>query len=519
MKRKGFQNFRLWIMVVAVTVLGAVSASAQVNAAFTAESTALAVGETGSWTVTLTNPDVTDITGGTLVVTVPDDFTVTNAGGGAELAGPPHTLTWTPINLTGGGGSAAFTFEAHPDCAAASGQTMSADFNSGASTTTSSSIAVSYPLMSLELVDSGGGTVTTASVGDSVTWVLTIENNGTGNMVTGADVAFTLGAGFSFSSITSSTANTTPAALTPGTAVNWNTGTIPAGGSAVYSITGTVSSCNLNELVNNVTVDWSDGVTNCNAVQHTGSTSIELVIHEPAVVITVNNPGLIPYCTGTSASITVDNTAGAGPAENFTLKMAGWPASWAVSNVTNGVTWNSGTSTFSLPDIAAGAALTFNFDVDPAAGCSVTDSATLLFLPDYTNECGATYGTEYFNPVTGPQTWTMEAPISPTVTATKSGPTSVQVGDTNLSYTIQVTYSGPTDVLPYTATITDDYPDATQIGLSSGFLVTNADGGTDDGSTITWGHTFTASPETVTYTVVMDAPTDECAADLSPKTC
>jgi len=511
MRKKGFQIVRLWVLILAVTMLGAVTASAQIATSFTAETTSLSVGQTGNWTVTVTNNGTSDVTGGTLVVTIPDDFTVSAAGGGTEVTGPPHTLTWSGISLTAGGGNASFSFEAHPDCAAGSGQTMSAGFNSGASTGTSSSITVTYPLMSVDLVDTAGDTVTSASVGDNVTWVLTIDNSGTGDMITGADTAFTLGAGFSFVSITSPSGHNLPGALTPGSAVNWNTGSILTGGSAVYRITGTVSNCNLNELVNSVTVDWSDGVTNCNTVQHTGSTSIALVIHEPAISITVNNPGQIPYCSGTTASITVDNSTGAGPAENFTLQVQGWPAEWAVSNVTNGVTWNAGTTTFTLPDIAAGNTLTFNFNIDPAAGCSVASSATLLFLPDYANECGATYGTEYFNPVTGPQTWTMEAPVSPTVTATKSGPTSAMVGDTGLTYTIQVTFSGPTDNLPYTATITDDYPDATQIGLSSGFTVTNADGGTDNGATITWTHSFTTSPETVTYTVVMDAPTDDCA--------
>ena len=511
MKRRGLCKFHTWATALAITVLSAVSASAQVNASFTAESTSLTVGETGSWTVTVTNNDTTAVSGGSLVVTIPDDFTVTNGGGASENAGPPHTLTWSSIDLAAGGGSASFTFNAHPDCAAGSGQTMDADFNSGAATAVSSSIAVLYPLMNLELVDSNGDTVTSASVGDSVTWVLTIDNSGTGDMVTGADISFTLGAGFSFTSISSSSGHTTPGALTPGTAANWNTGTITAGGSAVYQIVATVTSCNLNELTNSVTADWSDGTSNCNAVQHSGSTSIALIIHEPAVEITVNNPGQIPYCTGTTASITVDNSTGAGPAENFTLAVQGWPAQWSVSNVTNGVAWDGASATFTLPDIAAGNSLTFQFNIDPAAGCSVTDSATLMFLPNYTNECGAVYGTKYFNPVVGPQTWTMESPVSPTVTATKSGPTSVLLGETGLTYTIDVTYTGPTDNLPYMATITDDYPDAAQIGLTDGFTVTDPDGGSDNGSTITWTHQFTASPETVTYTVVMNAPTDTCA--------
>ncbi len=464
MERNGLRNFRVWTVALAIAVLGTVSAFAQINTSFTAETTTLAVGETGSWTVTVTNNGATGISGAQLVVTIPDDFTVSNAGGGTEAAGPPHTLTWAGISLTGGG-SAAFTFEAHPNCGAGSGQIMTADFNSGDATAVSSSITVTYPLMNLAFVDSGGDTVTTASVGDSVTWILTVENNGTGDMVTGADLSFTLGAGFSFMSISSSTGHTTPGALTPGSAVNWNTGTISAGGNAVYQIVGTVATCNLTDLTNLVTANWSDGTTNCNTVQHTGSTSISLVIHEPAISITVNNPGQIPYCSGTTASITVDNSGGAGPAENFTIKVQGWPASWAVSHVTNGVVWDSGTATFTLPDIAAGDTLTFDFDIDPAAGCSVTNSARLVFLPDYTNECGVTDGTEYFTPVIGPQTWTMEAPVSPTVTASKTGPTTVMLGDTGLSYTIQVTYSGPTDNLPYTATITDDYPDGGDLPL------------------------------------------------------
>ena len=509
---RNLANLTIKMIMVMLFGLATAVTQAQVQAVFTLEAGSLTVGEIGSWTVTLTNPDPADVTGGSLTVTLPDDFSVTGfTSGGTETAGPPHTIVWTGITIPASGGTVSYSFQARPDCGAGSGQALEISFEPGSVTTSSSSITVTYPLMVLDLTDSALSTVTSASVGDSVTWILTIENSGTGDMVTGGDVSFTLGGAFLFTAIVSSTGHNTPVGLTPGVTENWNTGVINAGSSAVYQITAVVDGCDLDELVNTATADWSDGTANCNSVQHAGSTSIELLIREPDVELTVNNPGQIPYCSGTTASITVDNN-GLGPANDLSIIALGWPAEWAISNMTGGVTWNAGTSTFTLPDVGAGDNITFNFDVDPAAGCSVTDAATLLFLPNYTNECGSVYGTEYFNPVVGPQNWSMEPPVSPTVTVDKSGPTSVLVGENGLVYTIDVTYSGPANVLPYTATIIDDYPDATQIGLASGFSVVDPDGGTDNGDTISWTHTFTSSPETVSYTVVLDAPLDECAA-------
>ena len=501
------------LIITAAIVFSPLWAFAAPQVSFTQESTTLSVGEEGAWKVTITNPDEGSITDATLVVTLPNDFTVTNNGGATESTSPTHSLTWTGLSLSGNGGVVDLTYSARPNCGAETGQIMSANFNSSAATATSSSITVGYPQLSLQFADSSGSTVTTAAKGDSVTWLLTLTNSGTGALGTGADISFTLGAGFSFLSISSSSSHNTPTGgLTPGAPVAWNTGLLEAGDSAVYEIAGTVAGCNLSDLINSVRANWSDGQDNCLGSDLTGSTSIALATKEPNISITVNNPGLIPYCSGATASITVSNSSGTGAAENFTLRVQGWPPEWAVSGVTNGVTWDGDTSTFDLSSIAAGESLIFKFNIDPAAGCSVTNSATLLFLPNYTNDCGVIYGTEYFTPVTGPQTWTMEPSVSPTITVVKTGPNNVNVGDTGLVYTITVTYSGPSDVLPYTATITDDYPDSTQTGLNQGFTVVDAGGGTDNGGAITWSHTFNASPETVTYTVIMNAPTDPCSA-------
>lgn len=268
-------------------------------------------------------------------------------------------------------------------------------------------------------------------------------------------------------------------------------------------------------LSNDVSVKWTDGAADC-ATPSTASASVVLEILEPDVSITVTNPSPLGYCptSVTRAEITVTNN-GAGPAQNFTLEMDNWPATWQVTPVTSGVTFDSATSTFSLPDIGASAGLTFQFDIEPGGGCPAAGSAVLLFLPQYENQCGNVHGTTYYTPVVGPQTWTMASPDTPTFTITKTGPGNAQVGQTGLVYTIDVTYTGPAAALPYTVDVTDDYPGSARTGLADGFVVSHiTGGGVDDTSanTITWSNvTFNSPGDSVQYTVTMDAPTDPCA--------
>ena len=493
-----------FIFLLAILVLP-LSALAALQVSFIQENPSLSIGEEGTWEVKITNPDSDDVTT-SLTVTLPSDFTITDAGGGTENAGPPQTLEWTGISISGNDGSATRTYRARPNCDVVDGQEMEA--GAGSATAFSTAITIEIPVVGVSLLDDLGNTVTDANVGDIITWELTVDNSGEGTLAAGADITFTLGAAFSFDSITSPS-HTVPPTLAQGSATTWNSGEILADGMAEYQITATVTGCDRTALNNDVSVTWTDGTTECPASPFTASASVSLEILEPAIAITVTNPGPLGYCPSevTTAEVIIENS-GDGPAQNFTLQMNGWPATWQVTPQTAGVTFDPAMGTFSLPDVEAGDTLTFQFDIQPGGACPPADTATLLFLPQYDNQCGETFGTRYFTPVVGPRTWTMGAPESPTFTVDKSGPTEVEVGEEGLFYTVQVTYTGPEDVLPLTVDVTDDYSDMV------GFTITGiTGGGNDDGSgTITWSNVdFTSNGSFVEYQITMDAPTDPCA--------
>ena len=320
----GARRCGAWAVFLLLTLgLAASPAFAALQVGFTQQSPSLSIGESGTWRVTVTNPDPTPVNNPTLVVTLPLDFTVTSAGGGIESIGPPHTLTWTLPAVAANGGTQTVTFQARPNCNAETGQDITAQVNPpGGASALSAPITVKPPLITVTLVDTLGSTVTNGSVGDTVTWVLSVENTGTGDLVQGANISFTLGSAFTFLSIGSSTGNNTPGSLTPGAPVLWNTGLIAAGAQALYQIQAVISGCNPVELINEVAMNWTDGSTPCLSQPKTTSNSVALIIREPQVDIIPNDPSPIGYCDGSEASITITNLNAEGPANLFELEIA-----------------------------------------------------------------------------------------------------------------------------------------------------------------------------------------------------
>ncbi|MCD6268612.1 MAG: DUF11 domain-containing protein, partial [Deltaproteobacteria bacterium] len=498
---------RILIIICFLSLSWASVSIAALQLAFTQEALSLSIGEEGTWEVTATNPDPAAVNNATLTVTLMPDFTVTDPGGGTESAGPPHTLTWAGINLPANGGLRVVSYKARPNCGANSKEPMAAviTYGSGLSDTADSkSIKVETPVVSVSLVDANGNTVADASIGDVITWTLTIDNTGNGNVAAGADIK--LDASLNSFTISSPTGHALPGSIIPGTPIIWNSGLINAHVYAEYTIDLTVTVCSRDDEDNGVEVNWSDGNgTPCLSSPIIANASINLKINEPKISIDVTDPGPLGYCPGskTTAQIKITNS-GTGPAENFLLMMDNWPATWQVTPITPGLTFDDNINIFEIADIPAGDSLTFEFDIEPGSGCPVTDSATLLFLPFYTNQCGKIYGTTYYTPVVGPQTWTMAIPAPPTFTVVKIGPSDADVGETGLTYTIRTTYTGPDLASPYATDIIDHYPPE--------FDLTNDGGGSVDSSqhTITWPAQFQNSGDFIEHTIVMDVPNDPC---------
>ena len=513
------------LLVSLMFLAAASSARAALNVEFTQTPGPLSVGKPGEWAVTITNPDPDDVTGVELTITLPTDpadaakayLSVVNPGGGSESGPPVHALTWSNLAIPGGD-AISVRFEAYPLCNAGTGRLLFAGIQPQGLTAASGPMVVNRPLIAVTLLDALGNSVTKGHLGDTVIWTLTLDNSGSGDVARGADIDFTLGSNFQFTSIASGSGHQLPATINPGITATWNSGPIPSGGQATYTIEAVVAGCDRLALVNEASINWGDGTGDCLAQSRQQTSSVALEIQEPGISLTVQNPGPIDYCNGSKAGITIENT-GDGPAENFILRVPAWPREWGVSGLTDGVTFQedaiNGGFFFSIPAIAPGETLDIAFDVTIKDGsCDVTSGETLLFLPEYTNHCGPVFGTVYTTPVNPAQNWSVGPQDAPTFTVTKAGPAEALVGDTGLVYQITVTYTGPASALPYTASIVDDYPDALQTGLADGkgFIVTDAGGGTDDGEKITWSHTFNNPGDSAAYTVIMDAPLDECAA-------
>ncbi|GBC61613.1 hypothetical protein DENIS_2575 [Desulfonema ishimotonii] len=459
----------------------------------------------------ITDSDSAAVSNATLVVDLPSDFTVSNSGGGSETAGPPHTLTWSNLEVPEGEGLV-LTFTATPICNANTGQQMTATVTGG-DFDISDQIVVGNPVLTVELVDSDGDSVSEKQVGDTVTWTLTVENIGNADLGgSGATIDFILGNDFGSPSIATTSGHATPDDPFSNGLNTWTTGPITQTVPALYEITATVERCNRSNLVNDVDVSWA-----CQTAD-TLHASVALEILEPNVEITMTTPPpeYISYCGGSDIKISIKNT-GAGPAEGFKLKLPeDWPDSWSIDNdkISCGladceVTFetDSGEKYFSISDIDGGATLPFTFNVSPGS-CDAATEAIVYFIPEYVNQCGPEDGTEYSTPVIDPQVWKMEsrtAGVAPVFSITKELISGTPELGQDLTYKITVTYDGPDG--SYVANIRDTYN--LKYTFSS---ATNTDGFNHTAPNIDWTHTFTTSGDSVTYEVTLTAPTDPCDA-------
>jgi len=484
------------------------SASAALEVEFTQEATTLSIGEVGLWEATITNPDPGDVVNGELVVTLPDDFTLTDAGGGTEVL-VPHTLTWTGLTITGNNGTNIQTFEARPQCNATNLQQMDAVVNPGGVAASSGSITIGNPLVTVSLLDGADSSSTDAFLGDTITWYLTISNNGDGDVAQGADIAFTLGEHLNFVSISSSTGHATPPSLTPAVEEIWNSGSIAIGAQAIYEIEATVVQCDPVKLVNDVYVNWTDGDSDCLTQDIFANASVALEIRAPLLAITYTPPAPFDYCSTGQGQIEVDNNAGVGPAVTPEIEVIGLPGGWEISNPSSGVTWDAPSSTFTTPDVPAGDTLVFTFDIGTTDGsCPAATSTNLILSPTYYDECYP-LGTTFFPPLIGPEVFSIDGSTIPSITVEKTGPSSAGLSETNLQYTLSVTYNAPSGSI--VMDIEDDYPDSAQTGLTDGFVVTDAAGGTDASGVLTWSNVTLIAGVPWVQTITMTAPTDECA--------
>jgi len=334
-----------------------------------------------------------------------------------------------------------------------------------------------------------------ASVGDLVTWTITVENTGLGS-VSNVEIVDVLDSGVAFSSASNGGSNA-------GQTTTWDAGTTPAlgliaeGEAVSVQLVAEVIACS--GLINNVNATWgcgpSDVCYDTALDEGTATASLNLLVENPALMFDVPDITLA-YCTDdTQVQIPITNS-GAGAARNVTLCCSIHIYEVDATRLPAGVSYDSGC--FIIPDIAPSE--TFNLDFyilhSDVNWCGSVPSGTNTFELTYTNDCGIPF-------VSYPQFSNCTSEPGPSLAVTKTGPESLRLGEIG-SYDITVAYVGSVDcggTSPGTITVVDTYPE--------GFTVVAPSGGIVDGGarTIAWSYDPNLDPP-FAETIQLQAPTD-----------
>ena len=341
-----------------------------------------------------------------------------------------------------------------------------------------------------------------ASVGDVVTWTITVENTGVGT-VSNVILTDILGPGLAFTSATAAGQNAGQTTL-------WDKTTTPAleqiavGDSVTVQLSAEVIACS--GLYNDVDAAWGCGSSeSCfdTAVDDgTATASLKLVVANPALSFTPPNV-MLSHCTDETAGLIQVTNSGAGWARDVQICCSIAYLQVDPTRLPAGTTYSDGC--FQLPDIAPNSTFDLTFyvlhpDVD---WCANGPSGPNTFQLTYANDCGIPFAAY-------PQFSTLSSESGPLLRVDKTGPDSLRLGETG-AYTIAVEYVGSLDCgggIPGSVAIVDTYPE--------GFTVSDAADGTVDpvNRTITWSYDPTVDPA-FTETIRLQAPTD-CGYCTSP---
>ena len=334
-----------------------------------------------------------------------------------------------------------------------------------------------------------------ASVGDLVTWTITVENTGIGT-VSNVEVVDVLGSGLAYNSDTGNGVNA-------GQTTTWDAGTTPAlasidvDASVSIDLTAEVISCS--GLVNDVDASFGCGpADSCFNTATDGGTaiaSLRLLVDNPALSFTPPNV-TVAYCTDETAGLVQIVNSGLGTARHVSLCCDFAHLAVDPSRLPPGTSYAD--NCFSIPDIPGGETFDLTFFVlHPTVDwCAEGPSGANVFELSYTNDCNIPF-------VAYPQFSTLSSSSGPSLVVTKTGPDFLRLGETG-DYDVSVEYVGSADCgggSPGPVTIVDTYPE--------GFTVVDPAGGTVDMGTrtITWAYDPTIDPP-FSETVQLQAPTD-----------
>jgi len=411
--------------------------------------------------ITIQNPSATETaTNAVAVATIPAGFAIIDAGGGSVIG---QQITWSigtldPLETW----NTTITLEV--TCTAVSGQILVNVTYDGGSSQGSIYLSVQPGAVTITKTPS----VIHASIGDTVTWTITIESTGLGP-IRNVVVQDTLGAGLTYIS-------SSPSGNNVGQTTTWDSTHILAlalmapGATVTITMDARVDACS--NLENDAQASWGCDGTPCET--ETAQASVQLILKEPEISYTLPD-FQVPYCSSdTEFTISITND-GTGTAHNFYLYVDF--GSLSVVNVTSplGASYNTAEKKFEIGDIDPGT-VDLTFTLSSSDWCSAS-SGTSLFKPEYTDDCGNVFSPPW-------QLSSYSITNIPSLSVSKTGaPATIYLGE-SITYSITATYSGSTSCLlgsgASNITVVDTIP--------SGFTITDAGGGTVSplGDTITW---------------------------------
>lgn len=318
----------------------------------------------------------------------------------------------------------------------------------------SDSIDVNFPILKLDFTPS----VISAHRFDNVTAQVSVENMGTGPM-------------YHVLINNTPSAGLTPSYSTAG-GLNWSYSKLEPGEKRTENISFIVNSCT--NLVNDVQAAWGCNSTPCGSQYAKGS--ILFISRDPNLDYTVSpNPISVPYCGNRTVNVSLSNV---GPDVSYVLDLAlefsGMPGDYIVSNVT-GANYSASNTSFYVGNLVPGQQRHFTFDLGIPHGTCSPSSGNIAIFPHYTDACGRDW-----TPLTSLVHYSMIEGSKPELSASKSGPALLYVGETG-TYDLNVSYSAGSCSQNITHdTIVDTYP--------AGWEVIENDGGVVNATnhTITW---------------------------------
>lgn len=399
-------------------------------------------------------PDGTEYLAGSANVSYPGGAT----GDEPVIAG--SNLSWNLSQVMGrelnASESINVSFRLKTLCEAAFGEFLEVNVKSNNSTLSlaSKSIDVNFPILKLEFTPS----VINAHRFDNVTGQVSVENTGTGPM-------------YHVLINNTPSAGLTLAYSTAG-GLNWSYSRLEPGEKRTENISFTVNSCT--NLVNDVQATWGCNSTPCGSQYAKGS--ILFISRDPNLEYTVSpNPISVPYCGNQTVNVSLSNV---GPDVSYVLNLAmefsGMPDDYVISNV-SGATYSPSNSSFFAGDMLPDQRKYFTFDLGIPHGTCSPSSGNIAVFPHYTDACGREW-----SPLTSLVPYSMTAGSKPELSASKSGPAMLYVGEIG-TYNLNVSYSSGLCSQNVTRDIiVDTYPDGWQVVENSSGVVDAAN------HTITW---------------------------------